>query len=177
METKSSWLSKSKEVVDRPGPAAAERDDQACERRQAHAHGGDREQVPDVSGHGRRLRQAPWADTLEIYESDFKLPPGTVLPDSADLSPWFPPAGNQGRQYACTAWAFAYGLMTFRDNFRQWCAPDKDAPVHPARAYSPAFIFNLVIPFGIWTPPNVDIVFCRVLILSCVVWILVAKNA
>ena len=89
----------------------------------------------------------PWADTLEIYESDFKLPPGTVLPDSADLSPWFPPAGNQGRQYACTAWAFAYGLMTFRDNFRQRYAPDKDAPVDPARAYSPAFIFNLVKQF------------------------------
>ncbi len=89
----------------------------------------------------------PWADTLEIFETDFQLPQGVTLPDSVDLSLWFPPAGNQYRQYACTAWATAYGIMSYRDNLRQGYKPDKKKPVDPSRAYSPAFVFNLVKQF------------------------------
>src|SRR5262249_13436738 len=45
-------------------------------------------------------------DVIEIpSEWDFKLPKGIDLPDSVDLSPWFPPAGDQFKQASCSGWA------------------------------------------------------------------------
>ena len=103
---------------------------------------------PDtITIHSGVLLPAPGATAWAIVEDDFTLPPGTVLPRSVDLSPWFPPAGNQHEQYSCAAWALAYGLMSFRDNYRTHSRPAKTGSVDPARVYSPSFVFNLVKQF------------------------------
>lgn len=62
----------------------------------------------------------------------------TALPDSIDLSSDFPPAGHQGNQGSCAAWAIAYALKTYQEQVeRRWGV---DVTTHQ---FSPAFIYNL----------------------------------
>ncbi len=56
------------------------------------------------------------------------------LPARADLSDFFPQAGNQGSQGSCTAWATAYGLRSFYANV-------VSQKVH-STALSPSFVYN-----------------------------------
>ena len=56
------------------------------------------------------------------------------LPARADLSDFFPQAGNQGSQGSCTAWATAYGLRSFFANVM--------SQKIRATALSPSFVYN-----------------------------------
>ena len=56
------------------------------------------------------------------------------LPAQADLSDFFPVAGDQGTQGSCTAWSTAYGIRSFYDNV----LVRRPTP----RGLSPAFVYN-----------------------------------
>lgn len=62
-----------------------------------------------------------------------------VLPPSVDWSSGMPPAGDQGQQGSCVAWATGYALKTYQENVeRQWGV---DTPAHQ---FSPAYIYNQI---------------------------------
>lgn len=73
------------------------------------------------------------------------IPKGYKLPKSVDLSSWFPPAGNQGRQYSCVPWALCYGVMSYRQNLWEDRQYGHEDPVDSARTFSPAYLYNLII--------------------------------
>ncbi len=83
----------------------------------------------------RSLAQIP-------FEENFQLPAGYTLPMAVDLSAYFPPAGNQRRQYSCTAWATAYGLKTFQENFKSHRMNAASAAMDANVAFSPAFVYD-----------------------------------
>jgi len=65
------------------------------------------------------------------------------LPQSADLSPWFPPPGTQGRQPSCVGWATAYALRSYYENRLRGPSARRATPL------SPSFIYNaLAQPTG-----------------------------
>ena len=72
------------------------------------------------------------------------IPPALVptmgdLPEQVDLSPSMPPAGNQGRQGSCVAWAVAYALKTYQENVeRSWGAATA------ATQFSPSYMYNQI---------------------------------
>ncbi len=83
-------------------------------------------------------------NVMEIpSEWDFKLPKGTDLPDSVDLSPWFPPAGDQFKQASCSGWALGYALSTYHWNRRLGQKADTTYLADPANVFSPSFVYNL----------------------------------
>ncbi len=90
--------------------------------------------IPDTTG---------WPEsTIEVWNG---LPKGYKLPRKVDLSPWFPPAGNQGRQYACVPFALCYGVMSYRRNLWDDRTYDHTDPIDSANTFSPAFMYNLMI--------------------------------
>ncbi len=85
------------------------------------------------------------ADILDIpWESPFVMPKGTTLPDSVDLSSWFPPAGDQFAQASCSGWALGYGLATYTWNRAREQPADTVFLRDPANIFSPAFVYDLV---------------------------------
>jgi hypothetical protein len=76
------------------------------------------------------------------------LPAGYVLPRQVDLSSWFPPAGDQGRQSSCVAWALSYGAMSYRKNRWDDRSYAPGTPVDSANTFSPAYLYNLITSFG-----------------------------
>lgn len=80
--------------------------------------------------------------TIEEWKT---LPKGYRFPGHVDLSPWFPPAGDQGRQFSCVPWAICYGLMTYRrDRLDRHTYRHTDA-VDSTRTFSPAYLYNLIM--------------------------------
>ena len=67
----------------------------------------------------------------------------TALPSKVDLSPWFPPPGNQHQQYSCAAWANAYGVQSYCSNRRNNRYGRRTGVPDPDVAYSPAYLFSL----------------------------------
>lgn len=85
-------------------------------------------------------------DVVSIpLENNFQLPNGYVLPDSIDLSPWFPPAGDQGKQASCGGWALGYGIATYNWNRARNTQPDTIYLADPANVFSPTFLYTLTI--------------------------------
>lgn len=61
------------------------------------------------------------------------------LPLSVDLSASMPPAGNQGQQGSCVAWAVGYALKSYQENIeRDWGANT------PETQFSPSYIYNQI---------------------------------
>lgn len=61
------------------------------------------------------------------------------LPSYIDLSYKFPPAGDQGVQNSCTAWAVGYALKSFQEqDERNWGVNTK------YHQFSPSFIYNQI---------------------------------
>ncbi len=79
------------------------------------------------------------------------------LPEKVDLSPWFPPPGNQHQQYSCAAWASAYGIQTYCSNRRNNRYGRRSGVPDPDVAYSAAYLFNLFKQTADSTPCNVGI--------------------
>ena len=61
------------------------------------------------------------------------------LPQSADLSGFFPTPGDQGSQSSCVGWAVAYALKSAQESQERNWTPDG-----PERRFSPAFIYNQI---------------------------------
>ena len=86
------------------------------------------------------------ADVFKIpWEYPFTLPKGSKLPPKVDLSPWFPPAGDQFKQASCSGWALGYGLATYNWNKLRGQPSDTAFLGDPANVFSPAFVYNLTI--------------------------------
>lgn len=66
-----------------------------------------------------------------------------TLPGKVDLSPWFPPPGNQHQQFSCAAWAWAYGVQSYCSNRRNNRLGQRTGVADPDHAYSPAYLFSL----------------------------------
>ncbi len=63
------------------------------------------------------------------------------LPPVVDLSPSFPPPGDQNPQPSCVAWAVGYALKTYQETVeRSW------SPTTADHQFSPAFIYNQIKP-------------------------------
>lgn len=80
-----------------------------------------------------------------------------TLPGKVDLSPWFPPPGNQHQQYSCAAWASAYGIQTYCSNRRNNRYGRRTGVPDPDVAYSAAYLFNLFKQTADSLPCNVGI--------------------
>lgn len=80
-----------------------------------------------------------------------------TLPGKVDLSPWFPPPGNQHEQFSCAAWAWAYGVQSYCSNRRNNRFGRRSGTPNPDQTYSPSYIFNLFKQVGDTTPCNTGI--------------------
>jgi len=83
------------------------------------------------------------------YEPDPPEQPGTIqhvprfrafLPAFKDLSAWFPPPGDQGKQGSCVAWSVGYALRGYY--YRQRTQTTANDPAH---LFSPAYIYNQLV--------------------------------
>lgn len=68
-----------------------------------------------------------------------ETPEGRKLPTALDLSPWFPPPGDQGNQGSCVGFAVSYSLKSYHEKIEHnWGLNTND------HLYSPAYIFNQI---------------------------------
>ena len=83
------------------------------------------------------------------YEPDPPEQPGTIshvprfrafLPAFKDLSPMFPPPGDQGRQGSCVAWSVGYALRGYYYRRRTQSSSND-----PSTLFSPAYIYNQLV--------------------------------
>lgn len=88
-------------------------------------------------------------DTAQLPTMAVEVWDGSVkrgsLPDKVDLSDWFPPAGNQGRQYSCVSWALCYGIMSYRHNRHAGRTYPRVGLPDSAHTYSPAYLYNFSV--------------------------------
>ncbi len=68
----------------------------------------------------------------------------TPVPTSVDLSPWFPPAGDQWKQSSCSGWALGYALATYHQNRALGRTADTAFLADPTAVFSPSFVYDLV---------------------------------
>ena len=60
------------------------------------------------------------------------------LPSAIDLSPNFPPVGDQGGQGSCVGWAVGYALKSFQERLEEgW-------EFGPTTSFSPAWVYNQI---------------------------------
>lgn len=64
----------------------------------------------------------------------------SFLPESADLSAFLPPIGDQGQQGSCTAWATSYYMRSYYEGV------SRGQPLTAAQAFSPAYVYNVTRP-------------------------------
>lgn len=78
----------------------------------------------------------------EIYGSiPLAVPPFIAeLPIALDLSAKFPPAGDQGEQSSCAAWAVAYGLKTYQVVVKYGLDPNLRQ-----NQFSPSALYNSIV--------------------------------
>lgn len=68
------------------------------------------------------------------------------LPASIDLSIYLPPAGDQGNQNSCVAWAIAYGAQTYyaKINNENWTYRNNSGQIDFKNIFSPSYIYNQI---------------------------------
>ena len=79
-------------------------------------------------------------DTVPVNVS-FGNPTGS-LPSSVDLTPKFPPVGNQGQYGTCVAWAVAYNYKSTIDGISKGLSASEMAS--PSRQFSPKDLFTAI---------------------------------
>jgi hypothetical protein len=67
-----------------------------------------------------------------------------TLPRQIDLSSNFPPAGNQGNQNSCVAWATAYALKSYQERMEENWELVSGEQLNYNHIFSPAFIYNQI---------------------------------
>jgi len=76
--------------------------------------------------------------------SDELLTP-RLLKSKIDLSPDFPPPGSQGSLSSCTAWAVAYGVMSYYQRVETGCSLRNGANCNDQFVFSPAYLYNQIV--------------------------------
>jgi len=77
----------------------------------------------------------------------FPLSAPGQMPKKVDLSVSCPPAGQQGRQSSCVAWAIAYGLVSMREKDAgkyDYCDPALSDNLRLDRVFSPAYLYYFI---------------------------------
>lgn len=69
---------------------------------------------------------------------------GDELPGLFDLSVRMPPAGNQGRQNSCTAWAVAYAYKSYQEKIEENNSYLVGGTINTKAVFSPSFIYNQI---------------------------------
>ena len=94
---------------------------------------------------GPHARAEEWGRGAELDDPDeiASLPSvpryRAVLPTARDLSPAFPPAGDQGKQSSCVAWAVGYGLRSYYHHQR-----NNTSYADRSTLFSPSYIYNQI---------------------------------
>lgn len=97
-------------------------------------------QTPPPQPDNRRFRKG----AINEPDSSFATRPRTptyraFLPASVDLSPYFPPAGDQGDQSSCVGWAIGYAARAY------YAIAQEKRSVDPRNIPSPAYIYNSIV--------------------------------
>ena len=76
-------------------------------------------------------------------DQDYQAMPKTAkyrafLPEKIDLSPIFPPPGDQGEQGSCVGWAVAYGARSY------YTGVANSGKANKKNAFSPAYVYNQI---------------------------------
>jgi hypothetical protein len=69
---------------------------------------------------------------------------GTELPTSFDLSYKLPPAGDQGQQNSCVAWAVAYAYKSYQEKIEENSNYIMGGQLNLNAVFSPAYIYNQI---------------------------------
>ncbi len=69
---------------------------------------------------------------------------GDELPRFVDMSNRMPPAGNQGRQSSCVAWAVGYACKSFQEKYEENTNYWNGGSLNRDAVFSPAFIYNQI---------------------------------
>jgi hypothetical protein len=69
---------------------------------------------------------------------------GEDLPRTIDLSNRMPPAGNQGRQSSCVAWAVGYACKSYQEKYEENTSYWSGSSINRNAVFSPAFIYNQI---------------------------------
>ncbi len=69
---------------------------------------------------------------------------GQELPGSFDLSSQLPPAGNQGNQNSCVAWAVSYAYKSYQEKKEENSNFYVNGQLNTNAVFSPAFIYNQI---------------------------------
>lgn len=67
---------------------------------------------------------------------------GDEMPNSADLSEYMPPVGNQGMQNSCVAWAIAYAVKSYQEKVEERMPFYSGNSIDNNRIFSPSYIYN-----------------------------------
>ena len=76
-------------------------------------------------------------------DQDYQAMPKTAkyrafLPEKIDLSPMFPPPGDQGEQGSCVGWAVAYGARSY------YAGVANSGKANKKNVFSPAYVYNQI---------------------------------
>ncbi|MBI5777855.1 MAG: hypothetical protein HZA49_00165 [Planctomycetes bacterium] len=102
--------------------------------------------VPDVPISNSPAAQIVYSFGLEpLSDDEYQAIPEAVVPSDAprllpavwSLAHKMPPAGAQGHQGSCTAWAVAYALKSYQEEVERNWGLD-----HPGHLFSPAYVYN-----------------------------------
>ncbi|MGJ1404493.1 C1 family peptidase [Sphingobacterium sp. G1-14] len=73
------------------------------------------------------------------------------LPESKDLSEWFPQPGDQGAQSSCVAWAVCYALKSYQEAVEK-----RRKPTDYSQIFSPSYIYNQIKLSGCGSGSYID---------------------
>lgn len=69
---------------------------------------------------------------------------GDNLPRSVDMADRMPPAGNQGKQSSCVAWAVGYACKSYQEKYEENSSYWNSGAINNNAVFSPAFIYNQI---------------------------------
>ena len=69
---------------------------------------------------------------------------GSELPSIVDLSDRMPPAGDQGNQNSCVAWAIGYACKSYQEKHEEGNSYWTGGSINSNAIFSPAFIYNQI---------------------------------
>lgn len=69
---------------------------------------------------------------------------GDELPRSVDLADRMPPAGDQGNQSSCVAWAVGYACKSYQEKYEENSSYWNGSSINRRAVFSPAFIYNQI---------------------------------
>jgi hypothetical protein len=90
---------------------------------------------------GLRFTDPEQLEGIPIASTPFS---GRELPPRADLSGSLPPAGDQGNQASCVAWAVAYACKSYQESIEESRSLQNAGKPDPSAVFSPSFVYNQI---------------------------------